>query len=290
MTRCIILFSLIMVCISISPALPAVQPHTYSFSEDFSKHPAGSDGSPTWETESFLGWEVSGGAFTSVDTERSFAFPAKSPLGKLVIAQTTLKLLRATGQSWKIAGVAVLQDDRNYWHLALVESPDADGKRHFVELSESLDGKWLAHAEQPTALTRTPSVGGDFNWQYNHPYKLKIETTADGITGTVCELDGTERARIGYRFDNKAVTFGRPALDNAGFNAGFDDFSAKVGMEVSTEMKKAVVPPYLGTSHAGISGKATGFFHAERIGDRWWVIDPQAVSYTHLTLPTTPYV
>ena len=39
---------------------------------------------------------------------------------------------------------------------------------------------------------------------------------------------------------------------------------------------------------------ATGFFHTRKIGNRWWLVDPEghlfihkgAVSYTHLTLPT----
>ncbi|MCX6374509.1 MAG: hypothetical protein NTU88_00465, partial [Armatimonadetes bacterium] len=68
MTKRIVLFSLIMVCISISLALPADQPHTYSFSDDFSKYAAGSDGSPIWETDSLLGWEMSRNALTSADT------------------------------------------------------------------------------------------------------------------------------------------------------------------------------------------------------------------------------
>lgn len=52
------------------------------------------------------------------------------------------------------------------------------------------------------------------------------------------------------------------------------DSSAKVGMEVSAGSTQ-----HLDKTGAKIRGKATGFFHAERIGDRWWVIDPQGNAF-----------
>ena len=44
--------------------------------------------------------------------------------------------------------------------------------------------------------------------------------------------------------------------------------------------------------HADLTGEEEGFFDTDTSGNIWGVDDnaPGAVSYTHLTLPTTPYV
>jgi len=277
-----VILGLLAICLALSTCLLcADQPYAFSFSDDFSKYRDGSDGFPTWETDSYLGWEVRDGAFIPLDNETSFALPKKAPYGRLAAVEATVMLRGTRSASWKIAGVLIHQDSRNYWHLALIESPDASGRSHHVELSEAYDGRWLAHAEKSTALTSVSSTGQNFDWKYNHPYRLRIELNPKGIVGTVRELDGTERARIGYRFDNKAVTWGKPGLDGAGFRVEFDDFSAKVGMEVSAQevRKTAAFPPYSGKGWAGTKGKRTGFFHAERIDDKWWVIDPAGSAF-----------
>jgi hypothetical protein len=86
---------------------------------------------------------------------------------------------------------------------------------------------WLAQGQTGTKLTRKES-SGDLKWEYNHPYKMIIELSSDGIRGQVTEMDGTVRVSIAYKFDAPAITQGRPALTVAGFNTDFDDVSVSV--------------------------------------------------------------
>lgn len=249
--------------------------------DDFSRYQEGSDAADAWETTS-VGWEVRGGRFESDGAGHSFAMPVAAPHARRVVIEATLILGRAAGKDWKTAGVALVRDDGNYWHLAAVESPDNAGARHFIELHEMLDGRWLADSEGDSRLQATVQRGSDFAWEYNHPYRFRLEVTQEGIEGIVSELDGTERARLGYAFGQKAVTSGRPALVTSNLAAGFDDFSATV-QEEAAPPPKPVRPPYERPSsqpvRPNLRGKATGFFHVEQIDGRWWVIDPNGDAF-----------
>ena len=251
-----------------------VSGETFTFDDDFSKYPAGSDGSPAWASGG-IAWEVRGGAFTSSDRGKDTALVAAAPIGAAVVVQAQLKLRESVAKGWKVAGLCIQKDPSNYWHLALVEGPDEQGKRRFVELSEMLGGTWLAHTQAATKLAAKETKGTGFNWEYEHPYKLTLELNAGGITGQVLEADGTVRAKISYAFDKaSAVTCGRPGVTAGGFRAEFSAFSTKVDQPMPDEKKDTQWPPYDGRGYTAIKGKATGFFHVEQIGERWWTIDP----------------
>lgn len=112
---------------------------TFEFQDDFQGHKPGSDGSPVWVLKGF-DWTVQKGRYHATSYARDFAFPAKAPHGRRVTAETTLILDKPVSQEWKVAGLAVVRDDGNFWHLALVEGPEKEGHRHFLEVSEMLDG------------------------------------------------------------------------------------------------------------------------------------------------------
>ena len=114
------------------------------------------------------------------------------------------------------------------------EAPDADGRRHFVELSEMYAGEWLAHASGATRLEAVESSGGDFDWEYGKPYRLVVELKPGLVRGTVAEADGTVRASLAFALGERAVNWGRPGVTAGDFRAEFRDFSAGVGMKVST--------------------------------------------------------
>ncbi|MHC4250927.1 MAG: beta-galactosidase, partial [Planctomycetota bacterium] len=256
----------------------------FELSDDFTRYAAGSDGSPVWDTAS-VDWEVKGGAFVCEGGAKDFAEPAKSPLGREIRLEADVTLHRAVGRDrdWKIAGLAVRRDARNFWHLALVESPEARKRRHFVELTEMLDGAWLANHAEGTRLRGTASVGKDLDWQYGRTYRLAIVLDQEGITGTVTDDAGTVRVRIGYAFGGaKAVRSGRSALTSGGFRAEFDDFETRVASVVDEERTAPVRPPYDGVGFEGVRGRKTGFFHVEDHGGRWWMIDPRGKGYLNV--------
>jgi len=220
---------------------------------------------------------VSKGVFSCDDPDKQFAV-LSSPLLKKFFIEARLTIREKTGSDWKIAGISVFVDEKNYWHLALAEKPDSAGGGHFVELVEMYDNAWLSQSITLTKLTPLASKGGSFNWEYNHPYILRIEMADETITGFVKELDGTIRSKLGFRFNNeKAVKYGKPALDNGSFRAEFDDFSVKAEEDMKSAVEDAGKPsfaPYESRGWEGLKGKASGFFRVEQAKGTWWVIDP----------------
>jgi len=245
----------------------------FSFTDDFRSYRPGSDASPRWETNAF-GWKARDGSFTYDGPGKDQALLAAAPHGRSVTVAATVTLDRATGKEWKVAGVCVRRDARHYWHLAFVESPDSQQKRHFVELSEMYGGRWNAHFGAGTKLTQTSSRGSDLDWKYDTPYRMTIELTPDGIAGIVADAKGTERTRIAYRFDADAVTAGAPGLVSGGFATSFSSFSTRVASPVARPDDAPSFPPYVSRSVSGVRAKATGFFRVEKIDGVWWTIDP----------------
>ncbi|HSV75194.1 MAG TPA: hypothetical protein VLH79_15665 [Chthonomonadales bacterium] len=240
--------------------------------DDFAAHPEGSDGAPAWEPDGFS-WEVRGGRYRSDWAGRAFAYHSRVAHGRRLVVEATIVLERPATDQWKVAGLAVVADERNFWHLAFVEQPDAQGGGRLVELSQMLEGRWMAQGEGETALRVAHAAGGDFAWSYGRPYRMRIALSPEGIEGTVREMDGTERVRIGFAFTAKAVTAGRPALTTAGLAAAFDDFEASIAEEAPAPVTPAP-PPYTGLGRGPFRSKATGFFRVERVDGRWWLIDP----------------
>lgn len=261
----------------------------FRFTDDFSRYPDGSFGEPNWEVTE-IGFEVRGGKLVAeIPTGRAYAVLKKAPLAYALTVEATLTVHRAVSHDWKIAGIGISLDERNYWHLALVESPDAQGKGHFAELHEMLDGVWLAEGMEGTRLTTEADTGG-FEWQYGRPYRLRLTLTKKHIVGEIFEVrnqprsnngvapkepDGTLLYRRICRFDNKAVTLGRPMLDCGGFAASFDDVRVEVSEVAKETPKPKTFPPFpVRKSPIAVRSKATGFFRTERINGIWWLIDP----------------
>jgi hypothetical protein len=241
--------------------------------DDFSRYPEGSDAATVWDTGAG-NWKVHQRSLVYGGEGRSLAIPLAAPHAHRMVVEAAVTMRRAVGRDWKLAGLTVVRDEGNYWHLALVEQPDQNGSGHFVELSEMRGGNWLSQSN----LTVTAERGMDFKWQYDHPYRLRVEIGPEGITGTVSEMDGTERARKGYSFGPPAVTTGRPALVASGMAAGFSDFRAEI-RETAPPPPKPVFPAYSNPHPGPLRGRKSGFFHVERIGGRWWIIDPVGRSF-----------
>lgn len=254
----------------------------FEFHDGF-EYPDGTEGAPAWYAES-ISWKVRDGALTHANGDRTFALLEQAPHGRDVSLQATVTVRKRQGDGWVAAGVAVRRDSGHYWHLALIEAPEAQGKGHQVELTEMLGGKWLSESAAETHLTCAEQTGRTFNWQYGQPYRLSIRLsirlTTERIEGSVEELDGTPCAQLAYLLDNQAVTDGQPALDGAWCEAAFDDVNVTVAEEiVPDKTDRPSFPPYTVPGNTAITGEVTGFFHPEEVDGRWWLIDPKGESF-----------
>ena len=229
---------------------------------------------PGWEAQS-IDWTADHNALHFRGAaESSFACPTNLAAGAEVTAEVTVQVeRRAAKADWALAALAIRLDDQNYWHLALGEGPADKGFRHFIELGESLDGQWLAQHAPDTRLMPTAGQGGAFKWETGHVYRLRLTLNPAGIEGVVSEGSGQVCARLGYKFDRRAVTGGAPALAAVGFAARFTDFRASTAQPLAAAAAPAF-PKYDAPGAAGVRGAATGFFHTDQINGRWWLIDP----------------
>jgi len=250
-----------------------------SFQDDFKSYPPESDGSPAWETDG-LGWSVApGGKFVAETRDRSWALCVKTGRARIQTIEATLTVTGSVAEGWKAAGLLLQDDDRNYWHLALVESPNADGAKHFIELQESYDGQWLASLAEKTRLTIVENQG--FEWQKNHPYRLRLDLAAETLSGTVSELGGAVRGRIVLKLDNPlVVNTGTAGLDCSGFRAEVTDFAVNVTQAAPPKSVPVLTcPPFDAKGCADIHDTATGFFGVKQQDGRWWLITPKGEGF-----------
>jgi len=247
--------------------------------QDAFNYPNGSEGAPAWFAET-VSWEVRDGALVYSNGGQTFAILEQSPHGGDVSLEATLTVRERQGDEWLVAGVAVRRDARNFWHLALIESPAALGNKRHVELTEMLDSQWLSQNAEGSRLTAAEQEGWDLNWQYGHPYRVTIHLAPERIDGFVTELDGTPRAHLAYLLDNRAVKNGQPALHSGTCEAAFDDVNVTVDAEVPAESgEPAAFPPYMAAGDGAVTGEATGFFHPKEVDGRWWLLDPNGQSF-----------
>lgn len=242
-------------------------------------YPNGTEGAPAWFTET-VSWEVHDGALVHSTADRAFAILEQSPHGQDVAVEATLTIRERQGEEWLVAGVAVRRDARNFWHVALAEAPASKGKQHFIELTEMLDGTWLSESAEGTRLQCVAQQGRDFDWQYGHPYRVKLHLTPERIEGAVTELDGTQRAHVAYMLDGRAVKSGQPAFNSGCCEAAFDDAQVNVAQEVAADPEKLEsFPPYTVPGNAAATGEAKGFFYPKEVDGRAWLIDPNGQSF-----------
>lgn len=239
--------------------------------DDFSSYKNGSDGSPMWDADP-VSWEVRDGKYHVDGTIGGFAQLARGPMYRRISVEATVELQEAVSMQWKVASVCIVRDPANYWHFALVEAPQAQGKFHFVELAERRDDIWLAQAN----LRQTAAENTHFDWRYGTPYRLRITMTPEGIEGALSDIAGKTIARIGYAFDDVAVTSGYGALRCSGFIGDFDDVKITADAPIPRPQPEQVTwPPYNVEACDLFSCKATGFFHTHKRDGVWWIIDPK---------------
>ena len=183
---------------------------------------------------------------------------------------------------WATMGVALVDDARNYWHLALVQAPPDDKWNpggHFFELCEMKDGEWLSQTIDKLKRTEFSQTGA---WRYGEAYDMTLASDPAGIRGEIKDAAGKTIFTCRFAFPaagdkTTAVTCGRPGLHvNGGFKGVFSRIDATCSEPRPTAVAKQAFPPYASESFVpGVTDKATGFFRVvQRADGRWWTIDP----------------
>jgi len=128
--------------------------------------------------------------------------------------ETTIRSTIVPGQAspgaWSAVGVMVYFDSRNYWRLALVQSP-TDPERRYPELVEMLEGVWQAQSAPSSMLSGEET--GRLQWRYGESYEMQLTLRADRVTGTVSRA-GQQVWRKSYPLAGqpRALRGGWPAL------------------------------------------------------------------------------
>ncbi|MBC7286755.1 MAG: hypothetical protein H5T86_01680 [Armatimonadetes bacterium] len=243
--------------------------------EDFSRYPDGEEPGPPWIADGFM-WEVRSGVLHVVAPEDTRLQLRDPRWYRRLHIQAKVTVLRPAGRGWKVVGVAAIHDSEHFWHAALIESPDDAGRRHFFEVAMRLPGAWPCR----DGVTTVADSGGDYNWQYNHPYRIVVDLEPGKISARLEELDGTVRSEKIFALATPAVQDGSPALRAAAFEAEFDDVriaaSEEAGVPMSTPKE---YPPVSVPTIRAVKGRKSGFFHVEQIDGIWWVIAPNGEGF-----------
>ena len=182
-----------------------------------------------------------------------------APRAAKVKVSATITPASAGTNGWATLGVALVDDERNYWHLALVQAPPDDKWNpggHFFALCESRDGSWLAQITDKLKQERFEQHG---SWSYGQTYAFTLFTDGAGIQGEVRDAAGKllfvrrfafpVSAPGGSRFSSTAVTCGRPALHaNGGFCGRFTALDAPSEEPRPCTKAAKTFPPSLTTS------------------------------------------
>ena len=210
-----------------------------------------------WECVNPLGGDFTNGMYVSLHSAAQGLELAKGiPVSSNAVVEAAFTPRRVERSGFKVAGVALYERDGRFWHLALVESPS---KRHFFELSEMRDGRWLAHKDLRLEADETHG-----QWNTDGKYRLRLEMDGRGVEGTVQGEDGGILFRRRYELKPGAVGCGRPAIKCSSLAGVFSEASAEHGAPVEERRSEEVA-----------SGGDAGFYRSMRDADgRWWFVDP----------------
>ena len=142
-----------------------------------------------------------------------------------VCLEADVVLERATAEDWKVAGIGIFVDSLNYWHLALVEAPDCQGRRHFIELKEMANGVWGNNVKKgyPVILYYEDPLK---MWEFNHRYNLQLSIKDRIIVGKVYTNDGRYVWQKIYFLPENIYSY-QPIMHIRNMQGAFEEFSIK---------------------------------------------------------------
>ena len=213
------------------------------------------------------------------DGTSQFALADVSCAREVVVA-ANVRPESAGTNGWATLGVSIHDDDRNFWHVALVRHPPEEGGHHTFELCEMRDGVWLSQGIDRLRCIERKHKG---TWKYGETYRISLSihrALTYVILGEVRNAAGEVLFTCTYSCPipkdgetTKAVVRGRPAFHSTGaFRGAFIDPRFRCDIPVA---EKRTFPPYASDSFlADVKDEATGFFRVVEKDGRWRVIDP----------------
>ena len=232
-------------------------------------------GAKDWFGDPLL-WRVRADGVHVVNTNGSSIITYEASAVSDEVSVEALLTIHAGGhKQWDLAAVAIVDDEQNFWHLAIGRTPPAQGYRPFIELAAMRGGEWLAQRN----LKHEPGPGRGSNWDFGKPYRLHLRMDKEGITGKVMDAaDGQVMFSQRYVFTAPAVTCGRPGLRVVNASCSFTALASESGAAVAGKNRAggATFPPYtMDRALSDVRADATGFFRMVQNPDgRWWTIDP----------------
>lgn len=225
-----------------------------------------------WDTNP-IAWNVDSAAI-SFKSESGIAW-YDSPSARRTSFSARVIPEKRTGSEWSTLGLAIGEDERNFWHLAFVVCPTSANSRVLCELSEMRDGTWISQWRDKLKLV---AQRGSAKWDYRKEYILSIALDEHGVRGSVKDSGGKTVFESEFSFGDKpAVRTGRPALHaTGGFHGSFRlPDAAMSGILPPRRTAETSFPPYESDSFApDIKDTATGFFRMAEKNGKWWAIDP----------------
>ena len=212
-----------------------------------------------WEADPLF-WQTDGRALTPAGSNLTSFVETRLPRSSRAVFSARFRAGSIEGESWATAGLALMNDAQNFWHLSLVRSPLQASGKHSFELAEMRNGVWSRQSELKTVFSRVSGA-----WREGEDCLLSLALDPEGIEGTIRDAAGKELFAARYLFTGPAVRTGRPALHvTGGFLGAFSAADAETSGPVA---EAPAFPPY--------ASGATGFFRVRQDPDgRWWVIDP----------------
>ncbi|MDD2598476.1 MAG: hypothetical protein PHO37_04535 [Kiritimatiellae bacterium] len=215
-----------------------------------------------------------GESITLVADGAGFALRDELPLSRQVTVEGVFEVGEvAPSERWRVAGVAVVESYRNFWHLALVKAPVGQGFEYTFELAEMLDHEWLAQSSLTVEFAeRAPGI----TVMPGSCWHLQLALDEKGVTGIVRGLDGKQVFRQRYAFTERAVNCGQPALHSTGLSGKFTKLKFTSNAAMATAPATVSFPPYQSDSFVRqVQHEARGYFYVQQFPDgRWWAIDP----------------
>ncbi len=223
-----------------------------------------------WDSDP-VAWRRDGETFVCANAGRALAPSSK---GRRVTIRAKITPISATEPEYSSMGVGVFDDLDRYWNLAALKGPENKGAWHRYELKAMGEGNWGA---EELSMRRTLNRRSA-EWKWGQALDLSLSFTPEKVEGVVRDAaTGDELYRCLHEAKDGfplPVPAGRPCLFVSGDMKGrVEDVTWAVEDEVPDKTRE--FPAYRPVGpETGIRGKATGFFHMEKIDGRDWAIDP----------------
>lgn len=250
--------------------------HAQVFTDDYEAYAPGADGGPAWEPNS-ISFEAGDGAYWAESGESAWAAVPRAS-GVTFVCDVTPVEDAGRAADWRIAGIGIGDGFANCWALQLIAAPEAQGKRHYLELHESVNGAWLAESQTGTRLVSTVQQGGEFDWQWGATYRFELTLGEGQVSGRILSEDEVV-GRFGFRLDGgvECIRSGRPFVRAANMRVRFDDARAEVvqvAQGPGEGVERPAAPPWQSRPGKPMA-PGTGFFRTHEQDGRWWLLDPE---------------